>query len=151
MRIWVLRRPIKRSRSGRYQLRLSKDERELLRSLPEQLKAVLQEDNPSVRRLFPPAYTDDPEREAEYQGLMREDLLDRRHAAHEVMARTVDATDLDGDELSAWLATLNDYRLVLGTQLDVSEDDMGGTTPEYALYRYLSYLEEAVVEALAAG
>jgi hypothetical protein len=153
----VLRRPVKRSRSGRYQLHLSKDERELLRSLPEQLNAVLGEDDASLRRLFPPAYTDDPEREAEYQGLMREDLLGRRQAAHDTMARTIDAHDLDGEELSAWLATLNDFRLVLGTQLDVREDDRGDlgdmrdATPEYALYRYLTYLEEAVVEALAGG
>jgi hypothetical protein len=116
------------------------------------LSAVLEEDHSSLRRLFPPAYTDDPEREAEYQGLMREDLLGRRHAAHETMARTVDANDLDREELNAWLATLNDFRLVLGTQLDVSEDDArGDDTPEYALYHYLTYLEEAVVEALAGG
>jgi hypothetical protein len=157
MRNWVLRRPFKRSRSGRYQLHLSKDERELLRSLPVQLTAVLAQDDVSLRRLFPPAYADDPEREAEYQGLMREELLSRRQAAHETMARTIDANDLDGEELNAWLATLNDFRLVLGTQLDVSEDDTGDVAdkgdnaPEYALYRYLTYMEEAVVEALAEG
>jgi hypothetical protein len=119
--------------------------------LPEQLNAILREDDASLRRLFPPAYADDPEREAEYQGLMREDLLGRRHAAHEIMARTIDADDLDGEELNAWLATLNDFRLVLGTKLDVREDDRGDDTPEYALYRYLTYLEEVVVEALAGG
>ena len=151
MRSWVLRRPVRRSRSGRYQLHLSSDERQLLRSLPEQLNAVLLEDDASVRRLFPPAYADDPEREAEYQGLMREDLLSRRRAAHEIMARTIDANDLDAEELNAWLATLNDFRLVLGTRLDVREDDMGDDTPAYALYHYLTYLEEVVVEALAGG
>jgi hypothetical protein len=153
----VLRRPFKRSRSGRYQLHLSRDERDLLRSLPEQLKAVLREDDASLRRLFPPAYTDDPEREADYQRLMRDDLLARRQAAHETMARTIDANDLDGEEMNAWLATLNDFRLVLGTRLEVSEDDVGDlsnlrdATPELTLYHYLTYLEEAVVEALAGG
>ena len=151
MRSWVLRRPVRRSRSGRYQLHLSSDERQLLRSLPEQLNAVLEEGDANVRRLFPPAYSDDPEREAEYQGLMRDDLVSRRRATHEIMARTIDANDLDAEELNAWLATLNDFRLVLGTQLDVREDDMGDDTPAYALYHYLTYLEEVVVEALAGG
>jgi hypothetical protein len=145
----VLRRPVKRSRSGRYQLHLSRDERDLLRSLPEQLKAVLEEDDPRLRRLFPPAYADDPEREAEYRRLMREDLVDRRRAALDTMAKTIDANELDGEELAAWLAALNDFRLVLGTQLDVSEDDVGGDTPEHVVYQYLGYLEEAIVEALA--
>lgn len=145
----MLRRPVKRSKSGRYQLRLSKDERDLLRSLPEQLNAILEEDDPRLRRLFPPAYADDPERDAEYQRLMREDLLDRHRAALETMAHTIDADSLDAEQLTAWLGTLNDFRLVLGTQLDVSEDDIGADTPEYVVYHYLSYLEEAVVEALA--
>ena len=41
-----------------------------------------------------------------------------------MVERTIDATDeLTEDELLAWLRSLNDVRLVLGTILDVSEED----------------------------
>jgi hypothetical protein len=140
---------VKRTRSGRYHLRLSDNEREVLRTLPEQLRDLLEKDDPSLRRLFPPAYAADPEREAEYRRLMREDLVERRRAALDTMSRTVDASDLSEEELAEWLGALNDFRLVLGTQLDVTEDDPLIDTPEHALYYYLTYLEDSIVTALA--
>ncbi len=79
-------------------------------------------DDPSLRRLFPPAYIDDPEGEAEYRRLMGDDLLQGRQAALDTMAATVDATELDEGQITV-LSCLNDLRLVLGTQLDVSEDE----------------------------
>jgi hypothetical protein len=145
----MLRRPVKRTRSGRFQLHLSAVERDLLRSLPGQLKELLGTDDPSLRRLFPPAYTDDAVAESEYRALVHDDLVGSRTAALEVMAATVDAGDLDEAQLTGWLSALNDIRLVLGTQLDVQEDDAGRHGPEYEVYRYLTYLEEMIVEALA--
>ncbi len=65
------------------------------------------------------------------------------------MAATIDATDLDEQQLTAWLSSLNDLRLVIGTQLDVSEDEEPGSTPIHQVYYYLSMLEEAVITALA--
>jgi hypothetical protein len=145
---------VKRTRSGRFQLHLSPLERDLLRSLPRELQALLDGAeggtlDPSLRRLFPPAYPDDPVADAEYRTLVHDDLVARRRAALDVMAATVEATDLDEDQLSQWLSALNDIRLVLGTRLDVQEDDVGRRGREYDLYRYLTYLEEMVVEALA--
>jgi hypothetical protein len=145
----VLRRPVKRTLSGRYRLRLSAGEREVLRTLPQQLSELLGEDSPNLRRLFPPAFEDDPKRNAEYHRLMREDLVERHRHALDTMARTVDSTELTEEELTAWLGSLNDFRLVLGTTLNVTEDDMLSEDPEHALYHYLSYLEESVVTALA--
>jgi predicted AAA+ superfamily ATPase len=140
---------VRRTLSGGYRLRLSAGERDVLRTLPQQLSELLDQDNPALRRLFPPAFEDDPKRNEEYHRLMREDLVERHRQALETMARTVDATELTAEELTAWLGSLNDFRLVLGTTLDVTEDDMGSDDPEHALYHYLSYLEESVVTALA--
>jgi hypothetical protein len=140
---------VKRTRSGRYLLNLSDDERELLRSLPDQLRQLLEQDDPSLRRLFPPAYENNPEHDAEYQRLMREDLVERRRASLDTMTRTVDAPELTEEELTGWLGALNDFRLVLGTQLDVTEEDPLIDTPEHNLYHYLTYLEDSVVSALA--
>jgi hypothetical protein len=146
--MWM--RPVKRVRGGQYKLRLSADERELLRDLPNQLKELLAEtDEPALRRLFPPAYIDDAEGEAEYRRLVGDDLLQGRQAALDTMAATIDATELDESQLTAWLSCLNDLRLVIGTQLDVQEDDPLIDTPIHRVYYYLSMLEESVILALA--
>jgi hypothetical protein len=143
-------RPVRRVRPGQYKLRLSSMERELLRDLPNQLKQLLaQTDDPALRRLFPPAYIDDADGESEYRRLVGDDLLHGRQAALDIMAATIDATALNEEQITAWLSSLNDLRLVIGTQLDVSEDEEPGTTPVHQVYYYLSMLEEAVIAALA--
>jgi Domain of unknown function (DUF2017) len=149
---------VHRTRGGRFRLRLTDEEREVLRTLPGQLREILDTDDPSLRRLHPPAYQDDPEREAEYRRLVRDDLLRQRLQALDVMEATIDASTLDQEQMTAWLAAINDLRLVLGTRLDVTEEIYEeGIPPEdpraatFALYQYLGWLEEQVVAALAAG
>jgi hypothetical protein len=141
---------VQRVRSGVYRITLSPQEREILRDLPRQLKELLEQTNdPALRRLFPPAYVDDPEGEAEYRRLMGDDLLQGRHAALDTMAGTIDETDLDETQMTAWLSSLNDIRLVLGTQLDIQESDEPLTTPIHQLYYYLTALQDAVITAMA--
>lgn len=153
-----LQRRIRRTRQGDYRLRLPAHERTLLRSLPGQLRVLLQSDDPALERLFPSAYPDDPARDAEFRDLVRGELLDRRLSAIEVMERTLEKDRLDEEELQAWVATINDLRLVLGTRLGVTEDldleavpDDDPRAPAFALYAYLTWLEEQAVEELAAG
>jgi hypothetical protein len=141
---------VRRVRSGVYQINLSSVERDLLRDLPRQLKDLLvATDDPALRRLFPPAYIDDPEGEAEYRRLMGDDLLQGRQAALDTMAASIDATELDEAQVTGWLSSLNDLRLVLGTQLDVQEDEAPMDTPIHQLYDYLTMLEDAVIVALS--
>jgi uncharacterized protein DUF2017 len=130
----------------------------MLRSLPDQLRRLLKEGDPALERLFPPAYTDDPERQEEYEGLVGEDLMAGRLGSVDVMEATIDAQRLDEEQLLAWLGAVNDLRLVLGTRLDVTEDlyeqplaEDHPEAPAFALYFYLGWLEEQVVEALAEG
>ena len=151
----MLGRRVKRTRKGEYQLRLPPEERDLLRALPLQLKELIGTDDPSLRRLFPPAYKDDPALEAEYRHYMADDLVASHERALDVMAATVDADVVNEEELMGWLRALNDLRLVLGTRLDVSEESAGAydpTSPDadaMAVYQYLSFLLESIVEALA--
>jgi Domain of unknown function (DUF2017) len=147
---------IDRRRDGRFRLRLTSEERDLLRTLPGQLRDLLGSEDPALRRLHPPAYEDDPEREAEYRRMVRDDLLRGRRSALEVMESTIDAETLDRDQLGAWLGSINDLRLVLGTRLEVTEELYEEGVPEddpraqaFALYGYLGWLEEHLVEALA--
>ena len=152
-------RRVRRRSDGRFDLRLPTHERTLLRSLRGQLEELLgRGDDPAVGRLFPPAYENDPERQSEYESLVRGDLTAQRRKALEVVESTLDADQLDEEQLTAWLSALNDLRLVLGTKLDVSEEmdietieDDHPDAQLYAIYYYLGWLEEQVVEELAAG
>jgi Domain of unknown function (DUF2017) len=150
--------PIARTPAGDYRLSIGRRERAVLRALPETLERLLVEepDDPGLRRLFPPAYADDAEAEAEYRRLMADELLDGRQAALRAFADSLDADVLTEDELEAWLRALNDLRLFLGTRLDVTEEDLAlpfdpgdPRAEERALYAYLSWLQEHVVEALS--
>ena len=111
-------------------------------------------EDPSLRRLFPTAH-EDPEREGEYRELTRGQLVTGRQRSLEVLEATADSRLLTPEEADAWLRALNDARLVLGTRLDITEDydwDALDTTtpraPELALYAYLSWLQEQLVEAM---
>ena len=154
----IRRERIRRTRQGTYKLRIPGEERELLRTLPGQMRDLLGTDDPSLRRLFPPAYVADEhaEFESEYKRFMSGDLENRHRRALDVMEATVDADTLTEEEAAEWLAALNELRLVLGTRLDVSEETFDTElepddprTPGLALYSYLSWLQEQVVEALS--
>ena len=152
----MLNRRIKKTRKGEYQLRLPPDERDLLRDLPRQLRELLAAGDPSLKRLFPPAYKDDPVLEAEYRHYMADDLVASHQRSVDVMEETIDAEVLQEDQLTAWLGALNDLRLVLGTSIDVTEDMYDQPmdpddprAPSFAVYTYLGWLQEQVVEALS--
>jgi hypothetical protein len=155
----VTRGRVRRTRTGGFRLRLPPGEREVLRGLPAQLRALLTEvdpaSDPAVRRLFPAAFLDDPRAAEEFDRMARADLLAERMRAIETMERTLDASSLTEEELSAWLAAINDLRLVLGVRLGVTEESRAedfdtdeASRGAFALYAYLSYLEEEVVAAL---
>jgi hypothetical protein len=155
-------RRVKRTRRGSFELRIPDAERDVLRTLPGQLRELITQadplEDPVMRRLYPAAYLDDPEAAAEFDGFVRDDLTAQRMSSIETMARTVDARSLGADELAAWLGAINDLRLILGVRLGVTEESEPGDfdgEPEreasYALYSYLSYLEEEIVQALAEG
>jgi hypothetical protein len=147
--------PVRRTPEGDFELRLSSDERAVLRSLPQQLREILSSDDPVLGRLFPPAYPEDAALQAEYAGLVGDDLLQQRLDAALLMERTIDAERLSEEQIQAWLGALNDLRLVLGTRLGAADDDLPEISedhpqaPAYALYYYLGWLEEQVVEALS--
>ncbi len=72
------------------------------------------------------------------------------------MEATIDGDRLTEDELVGWLGALNNLRLVLGTRLDVTEDldfellePDDDRRPAFALYHYLTWLQDEVVTALS--
>lgn len=150
-----LRRRIRRASSGAYIINLPDDERELLAALPGQLREMLLSgDATGLRRLFPAAYHLDAEKDAEFHELMRSELVASKVSRAQILEETANAKTLTEAELMSWMGAVNDLRLVLGTQLDVGEED-GDPDPEhplaahYGLYHYLGFLLENIVRALS--
>ena len=140
-------------KDGRFDVDLPDGSRQALVDLASQLEVLLTSDGPEVRRLFPTAYAKDPERDAGYQIFARDQLIEKRRDAIEILRTTIEAETLTEEDLAAWMGVLNDFRLVLGTILDVSEDDHGVDfdAPDaqlQLLYRQLGWLVEAAVMAL---
>jgi hypothetical protein len=137
---------------GAILVRLSAEERSLLVELARELRLQLggEAGDPSLRRLFPPAYEDE-EDERVYRELAGGELLEGRREALDLLAATAERDRLSAQEADAWLRALNDLRLVLGTRLDVQEGTLldEPRTPELAVYGYLSWLQELLVAALS--
>lgn len=153
----MLRARVARSGDGTFRVRLSAEERALLRTLAGQLRELLTTgEDPVLRRLFPPAYADDPAQDAEWRAMVGDDLLARRLRAVDLLESTVEEKRLSEEQLTAWMAAVNDVRLVLGTKLDVDEDmdDIDPDDPDaplLAAYAWLGWVLSDVVDALAAG
>ena len=152
----MARKAVKRTWSGEYEIRLSAEERDLLRGLAPRMREVLTDDtDPVLERLFPVAYPEDDARQAEYAVLVRGELLDSHLAALTTLEETVDAERLDEERLLAWMRALNEVRLVLGARLEVTEegeerpaDASDPRAAPFAIYDYLTWLQGEVIDAL---
>ena len=83
--------PFKPARRGGFELRLEPAERDILRGLPDQLRSLIENEDPTsdpaMARLYPPAYQDDPIRNLEFERLAGDDLTSQRLAAIATMER----------------------------------------------------------------
>lgn len=151
--------PIERVRDG-FVFNIGDDERALINRLLAELSQLLvgESDDPRLVRMFPPAYhlADDAEADAEYQRLMREELVaSRLTGISTVNAALQSPLPVDEESMVAFVQAINGLRLVLGTMLDVSEDldpaDIDDDDPlagEHHLYGFLSWLLDWAVRAL---
>jgi hypothetical protein len=116
--------------------------------------------DPALQRLLPHAYgDDDPEASREFRRYTDADLRAGKRASAGTVLATLPLEGgkllLDPEQAGAWLACLNDLRLVLGTRLEVTEQtDAEDYAPEdprrHALqvYGWLGWLQETLVESL---
>jgi hypothetical protein len=149
-------RPRVAPRDGHYVLALDDRERELIRQILGEMRALLVLDatDPRVRRLYPAAYADDAIKEEEYQQLTHEELRSSRLANVDAVEASIAAKLLNEEQLTAWMQAINSLRLVLGTLLSISDDDQelafDPDDPEartQALYGYLGGLLDEIVDA----
>lgn len=144
---------VKAHRDGSYTIAFPEHLVELIAGLAGQLDGMLDDDRPELKRLFPTAYADDAERDAGYQILARGELVDQRRANVQQVLESAGEDRVDEETLMAWMQVINDLRLVLGTILDVSEDDhdIDESDPRadgLDLYHVLGMLLESIVGAL---
>ena len=152
------RLPVMPNGDGTFNLDLREEERALIAAIVPDLRGLLADDpeDEVLTRLFPTARPDDPEAEAEYREMVRDELVSKRLARLDLVAELAEATVLDQEQLAAWMGAVNDIRLVLGTRLGVTEDDefddLDEDDPESvarSAYWYLGWLMEHLVEASA--
>ena len=155
------KRLVRRKGGDRYELHLPDWLREELGNLLGQLRQLLtgeQPDDDRLTRLFPNAYLNNPAAEAEYQGFMRAELVTSRVAAIGIVEESLYDDAVDGAKLNAWMAAINDVRLVLGTLLGVSEDadhsELDEADPNFGgfvLYDQLTFVLGEIIDALSEG
>jgi Domain of unknown function (DUF2017) len=152
-------------------LALSEAERELLMTwVPGQLHAVYDSQgtgDPARSRLFPVAYLDPTEEDAEgeWQALVHPELLRARLDALATVVRALEGAEprrrgdlvveMAPDDVAALLGVLNDVRLALGTMLGVTEDSEladldpdDPAAPTAMIYLWLTHLEGELVDTL---
>lgn len=156
---------VRRRRDGRLVVALTEEEAVLLLTLPRRIRTLL--DDPdfrrrSVARLFPKAY-EDPQKDAEYQKLLGDDLRTRKLEAVDAFEETLQTwrarrghveIEIAPEAFELWLGTVNDMRLVLGADLEIENegwqldfDPQGPRAGDFALLHWLSWLEESLLEA----
>jgi hypothetical protein len=151
-------------------LNIGEDEQAVVADLLGQLRTLLHSDDdpdaptsPLLQRLFPNAYTaeEDADKEAEYQRLMREELVASRLFQIESVGSYIasgEGQTLDEGQVVALMQSVNAVRVVLGTMLDVSDDDDAPIDDaptdddefevERRLYAFLSWLLDWIVRSL---
>ncbi|GAB2477451.1 DUF2017 family protein [Jatrophihabitans fulvus] len=150
-----------RLREKPLRLELGPGENKLLDGLLDELGQLLEADDPddaARQRLFPSAYPDDADAEAEYRSITETGLRDDRLARIEECAADLadgSATIALADEAAVrrWIQVLNDLRLALGTRLGVTEEppEIDPDDPAmhpWAVYHWLTAVQDTVVNAV---
>jgi len=144
------------TKDGRIKVNVDDGVLGLVGSLSDQLRELLLvDDAEELRRLYPTAYPDDPERQADFHGIVHDQLLMARLDAIDRVEATLHDDNLSIDDADAWLSTINQIRLVLGTRLDVGEDDDpiidedDPRAPAQVIYQVMSHVLEDLTGARA--
>jgi hypothetical protein len=125
--------------------------------------------DPVLARLFPDAYANDLDAAADFRRFTERGLRSGKTTDATTVLDTLDIARSDKDRVRlrldrnaahAWMRTLTDLRLALGTRLGVEEQDEARWTalpPDdprryvHDVYDWLGWLQETLVRAVAGG
>lgn len=154
---------IRAGRDGVVQVRLDRQEADLMRSLLDEVTSLLEPDaprnDPVVERLFPDAFESAKDSRA-YRELVGDDLrAGKKEALSTVGDKLGDSGratfPLDAGAVDAWLTVLTDLRLALGTRLGVTEETMeeepdtnNPDGPAKAVLHWLGWLQEMTISEM---
>jgi hypothetical protein len=151
------------------------EDAELLATLARQVAVLIADrgepgDDPVLDRLLPDAYRDSAEDAAEFRRFTESELGDQKVANALAIAESLDTSPgsknvtvrLDAGDAMSWLRALTDIRLALGTRLGLTDEgvpDLGGSGSgsehdadqsalTYAIYSWLSAVQESLVHAV---
>lgn len=142
---------------------LSAAERALLIDLTRQFGAMLGADiemDSAAARLFPQAYPDDPDAQAEYRRYTFDDLRAQKTANARRMRAWLEGredTPLRPADEQAWLRCLTDLRLTLAERIGITEEHPWGpddepdpdVLPALQVYDWLGAAQEHLVVTVA--
>lgn len=155
--------------SPEFDVWLAPSEEAALLALPGALQSALTDPGASrkiIDRLFPPAYPGDPEEEAAHRRLLGSSLFEERRSDLDEFRRTFDRRErrrrnlrtfsvipLSAQEMRLWIHVINDFRILLGTQLDIRDNEWRSRLPdspeETASFLHLVRLSEVQHDLLA--
>ena len=111
--------------------------------------------DPALARLFPDAYHDDSEAADDFRRYTEHDLRNNKamkaRIAQACLHQWPGKRELNADQANAWLLSLNDMRLALGTRLNVTEEGTERDVenePGFELYDWLTYLQGTLIDSL---
>lgn len=159
-------KPVKRRRDGTLVVKLPAAGIVMLRDALTGLERTLDPAAPEQVRLFPRAYADDGD-EQRFEELTRGYLLAAKRDAMRIVSGVLDRASGRGEtvelvlapeEVQALLGSVNDLRLVVGTLLEVTDDEqpralLPPEAPDAARvnsYLWLGAVQEAVLDTLLA-
>lgn len=156
------RSPVRRKGEG-FIIDLGDQEAEVVLHLVDELRTLLTNTNSEpaaealTARLFPVVHPENAEMEAEYQRLMRDELVQSKLSAlSQVEAALRGNGRVNESQLLAFMQAVNSIRLVLAVMLGIADDESAeaidgiselAETHEQMLYHYLSWLLEHAVSS----
>ena len=109
-----------------------------------------------VFRLLPDAYSEDDEANNDFRKFteqsLREEKITRAKAVLAQLPKTDDPIEIAPDTVAAWLKSLNDVRLALGTRLEITEDFLPINKEDeeklslLEVYDWLTWLQGTILE-----
>lgn len=163
---WSVRRKIDERGESSLRLHFDRVGFEVVASIPLRLRQLFtgeDRSSPLIRRLFPPAHSDE-ELQHEHEELLGEMLFERRLASLNAFEATLERAvttgrrrrvDLASPEIDLWLHVINDMRIVLGVRLGIRNNSWHEEIPsdpderrDHFLLGALSMLQEEMLAAL---